>query len=166
LNISIIKPDIKHTEGITEVCSTGWKQTVEGTLSEEFKKKNVDFWYNHDRVYNDIRAGMYSYVALNDSKVVGVIGGGITKDGFGEIFVFYVDETYRYKGIGRLLLEALTKEHKDKGVTKQWVSVQENNHRGIPFYEARDFVFQHKWITYTDTNEEQVSLRYLKKIKQ
>ena len=54
MNISIIKPDIKHTEGITEVCSTGWKQTVEGTLSEEYQKKNVDFWYNHDRVYNDI----------------------------------------------------------------------------------------------------------------
>jgi len=108
---------------------------------------------------------MYSYVALNDnSEVAGVIGGGITEVSVGEIFVFYVDETYRYKGIGRLLLEALTKEHKDKGVTEQWVSVQKNNYKGIPFYKARDFVFHHKRITYTDTNEEQVSLRYLRKI--
>ncbi|MFA1822009.1 GNAT family N-acetyltransferase [Virgibacillus oceani] len=164
MNISILKADTKHTKGIARICSVGWRQTVTRELSEEYQKKNADFWYNHDRVYDDIRAGMYSYVALQKQDVVGVIGGGITEVGAGEVFVFYVDETYRYKGIGRLLLEELTEEHKYLGIKKQWVSVQEDNHRGIPFYEARGFVFQHKRISYTETNEAQVSLRYLRKI--
>ena len=164
MDITIIKPDLKHTEEIAKVCSIGWKQTVEGKLSEEYQKKNVDFWYKHDKVYNDIRAGLYSYIALKDSAVVGVIGGGITEADAGEIFVLYVDEMHRYKGIGRMLLKVLTKEHKEKGMTKQWVSVQEDNQRGIPFYEARGFELQNKRTAYTDTNEKQISLRYLRKI--
>ncbi|MFZ3579477.1 GNAT family N-acetyltransferase [Virgibacillus sp. DJP39] len=44
-----------------------------------------------------------------------------------EIYVLYVDETYRYKGIGRKLLEALTLQQMNKGATEQWVSVQEGN---------------------------------------
>jgi len=164
LDISIVKPDTKHTVGIARVCSTGWKQTVEGILSEEYQQKNVDYWYNHDRVYDDILAGIYAYVALDDQDVAGVIGGGITEMDSGEIFVIYVDENYRYKGIGRMLLEKMTKDQRDKGVTKQWVSVSEGNQRGIPFYEARGFMVQHKRITYTDTNEEQVALRYLREI--
>ncbi|GAB3800569.1 hypothetical protein GCM10028868_24800 [Virgibacillus kimchii] len=164
MDISIVKPDIKHTEGIAGVCAAGWKQTVEGKLSKEYQKKNIDFWYNHGRVYNDILEDIYSYVALDDKKVVGVIGGSITEKYTGEIFVLYVDETYRYKGIGRLLLEKITKEQQIQGAKMQWVSVQEDNQRGIPFYEARGFVYQHQQVTYTDTNEKQVSLRYLRNI--
>lgn len=164
LDIAIVKPDIKHTEGIAKVCSTGWRQTVEGQLSEEYQNKNVDFWYNHGKVYDDILAGMYSYVALDNQDVAGVIGAGISKETSGEIFVLYVDETYRYKGIGRLLLEKVTIDQLSQGITKQWVSVQDGNQRGIPFYEARGFLFQHKRVSYTDTNEKQVSLRYIRHI--
>lgn len=164
LDAVIVKPDIKHTEEIAKVCSVGWRQTVEGELSEEYQQKNVRFWYNHGKVYDDILAGMYSFVALDREKVVGVIGAGIPKEKSGEIFVLYVDEIYRYQGIGRLLLEKVTKDQQKKGVTKQWVSVQEGNQRGIPFYEARGFLFRHKRATYTDTNEKQVSLRYVRYI--
>jgi ribosomal protein S18 acetylase RimI-like enzyme len=164
LDISIVKPETKHTEGIAEICSAGWRQTVEGKLSEKYQKKNVEFWYNHEKVSKDILHGMYSYIALEDQKVVGVVGAGITEPANGEIFVLYVDETYRYMGIGRLLLEKVTKDQQNQGVVKQWVSVQEGNQLGLPFYEARGFSFQHKRLTYTDTNEKQLSLRYARKI--
>ena len=78
--------------------------------------------------------------------------------------MLYVDETYRYKGIGRLLLEALTELQKEQGAAKQWVSVQEDNQHGIPFYEARGFRLQGKKTELTDTGEEQVSLRYSREI--
>ncbi|UFU00081.1 GNAT family N-acetyltransferase [Radiobacillus kanasensis] len=165
MNISIEKPKPEHAEMVAEICSVGWKQTVEGKLSEEYQKQTVEFWYNQERILNDMESGSYTHVALVNSKVVGVIGGAMTSSQTGEVFVLYVDETYRYKGIGRLLLEALTKQQKEKGATEQWVSVQENNQRGIPFYEARGFTFQEKKITPTDTGEEQVSLRYYRKLK-
>jgi len=164
LNIIIVKPELKHTKAIAEICSAGWKQTVEGILSEEFQRKNIDFWYNHDRVYQDIEAGSYSYVALADSKVVGVIGGGMTAPKVGEVFVFYVDESYRYRGIGKRLLEALTADQINHDATEQWVSVAEGNQYGIPFYEARGFQYQKKRVTHTDIGEKQVSLRYLRQI--
>ncbi|TFJ93916.1 GNAT family N-acetyltransferase [Lentibacillus salicampi] len=160
MDIAIIKPQTEHTETIAAVCAAGWRQTVEGTLSEEYQRENVAFWYNHDRVRQDIRKGAYTHVALADSKIAGVIGGGMTGSDTAEIFMFYVDESYRYKGIGTYLLEALTKDHIKNGAERQWVSVQEGNQRGIPFYESRGFVYQERRVTPTGTDEQQVSLRY------
>ncbi|RKQ17191.1 GNAT family N-acetyltransferase [Oceanobacillus bengalensis] len=160
MNITITKPETKHTKAIAKICATGWRQTVEGVLSENYQIENVHFWYNENKVYHDIKAGTYSHIALLHDEVVGVIGGGMTGENVGEIFVLYVDETLRYKGIGRLLLEALTKQQLESDATEQWVSVQEGNMRGIPFYEARGFVFQGKKTTVTETGEKQTSLRY------
>ncbi|WP_226035270.1 GNAT family N-acetyltransferase [Aquibacillus saliphilus] len=160
MELSIVKAHTTYTKDIAIICATGWKQTVEGILSEKHQNKNVDFWYRYHQVYREIEAGVYSHVALLNSEVVGVIGGGMTKSNMGEIFVLYVDETYRYQGIGKRLLEAFTLQQIERGATEQWVSVQEGNQRGIPFYEARGFLYQAKKTTYTETKEKQVSLRF------
>jgi GNAT superfamily N-acetyltransferase len=165
MDVLISKPNTNHTEAIATICSEGWMQTVEGVLSDDYQRKNINFWYNYERVFDDISNGLYSYIALCNSQVVGVIGGGLTGGNVGEVFVLYVDETYRYKGIGRLLLEKLTQEQVSSGVNEQWVSVQEGNQRGIPFYEARGFVFQKKKPTITETGEKQISLRYSRIVK-
>ncbi|MFZ3579476.1 hypothetical protein [Virgibacillus sp. DJP39] len=73
MNVIFTKPDTAYTRTIAAICATGWRQTVEGKLSEEYKKKNVDSWYRHERVFNDINEGFYSHVALIDSEVVGVM---------------------------------------------------------------------------------------------
>jgi GNAT superfamily N-acetyltransferase len=164
MDVLIVKPDTKHAKAIASLCSQGWMQTVEGILSKEYQRKNIDFWYNDERVINDINSGVYSYIALYNLEVVGVIGGGKTGQDVGEVFVLYVDETYRYKGIGRRLLNALTQQQESAGIREQWVSVQEGNQRGIPFYEARGFEYRKKITTMTETGEKQVSLRYSRKI--
>ncbi|MBU9720939.1 MULTISPECIES: GNAT family N-acetyltransferase [Bacillaceae] len=166
MNYILIKnPEITHAEAIADICSRGWRQTVEGILSEEYQAKNIEYWYNYERVKKDIEAGSYSYVALLHSEVVGVIGGGKTKEETGEIFVLYVDENFRYKGVGRKLLKELTHQQIQEGISEQWVSVQENNDRGLPFYEARGFSLKEKRFTETETGEQQVSLRYSRKLK-
>lgn len=164
MEVIIAKPTENHIEAISAICSAGWKQTVAGKLSEAYQERNVDFWYNHERIRSDMEAGSYTHVALIDFDVTGVIGGGLTSPGVSEIFMLYVEETYRYKGIGRLLLEALTELQKEQGAAEQWVSVQEGNQRGIPFYGARGFRLQGKKTELTDTGEEQVSLRYAREI--
>ncbi|WP_404456799.1 GNAT family N-acetyltransferase [Oceanobacillus kapialis] len=164
MHISIIKPDLSHTTAISTICTAGWKQTVAGKLSEVYQNENVANWYNLERVEKDILAGSYTHVAILKSKVVGVIGGGLTVPTTGEVFVLYVAEENRYMGVGRQLLDALTAQQKEKGALEQWVSVQEDNQHGIPFYEARGFAFKNKKITTTSTGEKQVSLRYQRKI--
>jgi len=104
-DISIMKPNLTHAEAIGEICRAGWKQTVKGKLSEKYQKKNAEFWYTPSRVASDIEKDRYSYVALIDSEVVGVIGGAMTSEDTGEIFVLYVDENCRYKGIGKNFLK-------------------------------------------------------------
>lgn len=165
MEIVIEKLKTIHAEAIAHICSSGWRQTVEGILSEAYQIKNAAYWYNNERVKKDIQAGVYSFIALQDTTVVGVIGGGKTNLHTGEIYVLYVDENYRYQGIGKKLLQALTEQQITEGVTEQWVSVQENNDRGIPFYEARGFIYKGKKITETDTGEQQVSLRYARFLK-
>lgn len=164
MEIVIEKPVAAHAEAIAAICAKGWKQTVEGRLSEAYQKQNVAYWYNSERVKKDIEAGSYSYIALYNDAVVGVIGGGKTSATAGEIYVLYVDEDLRYKGIGKILLEGFTQQQITEGVTEQWVSVQEGNRRGIPFYEARGFSCKDKEITETETGERQVSLRYTRAI--
>jgi ribosomal protein S18 acetylase RimI-like enzyme len=163
-DMNITKPELKHAEAIAAICSKGWRQTVAGKLSEEFQRQNVAYWYNLGRVKEEIQSGSYRYVAMQVGRVVGVIGGAVTGQSTGEVFVLYVDEAARYKGAGKLLLEALTKDQKQQGVSEQWVSVQEGNTLGIPFYEARGFRLRGKKSNLTETGETQVSLRYYREI--
>lgn len=163
LDIVIKKPWPEHTSDIARVCAAGWKQTVEGKLSEAYQNQNIAYWYNDDKVLADIKSGDYSHIALVDSKVIGAIGGAMTGPSRGEVFVLYVDESYRYQGIGRRLLAELTKKQVTEGAQEQWVSVEKDNWRGIPFYEARGFVVQEERTTEIFTGETHVGLR-LKRI--
>ncbi|WP_096187335.1 GNAT family N-acetyltransferase [Evansella halocellulosilytica] len=141
MNISISKASSEHTKEISRICSVGWRQTVQSFYSEKYQIKIVEYWYNHNRVHEDITKGIYTHVAKVDERVVGTIGGIMTELTVSEIYVFYVDEAYRYKGIG---IDAFTKEHIKKGAIEQYVSVQEGNRLGIPFYESCGFQQNHQ----------------------
>lgn len=164
MTVTITEPTIDHAEAISTVCAAGWKQTVEGLLSGEYQEENVALWYNLNCIKKDIQAGFYSHIALIDSKVAGVIGGVMTGPGAAEVFVFYVDEEYRYQGVGRQLLNALSQMQLESGALEQWVSVQEGNQKGIPFYEAQGFLYKEKRAETTSTGEQQVSLRYSREL--
>ena len=57
----------------------------------------------------------------------------------GEIFVLYLDPARRREGIGSLLLAAITEQQRAEGARQQWVSVEPENAKGLPFYRARGF---------------------------
>ncbi|SDI79951.1 GNAT family N-acetyltransferase [Natribacillus halophilus] len=165
MNVNIVKPRPEHVSGIARVCDVGWRQTVESILSDKYQNQNAAFWYNHDKVLSDIDNGIYPHVALIDGEVVGAIGGAKTGPERGDVFVLYVDETYRYQGVGRRLLAALTEEQIADGAFEQWVSVEKGNWRGIPFYEARGFELQREQKKETDTGEKHVTLAFRRVVK-
>ena len=99
----IRRPEISDALRIAVICSEGWRQTVDGTMSESFQRSIISFWYTEDKVAGDIRRGSYSYVAEVNGVVAGVIGGGMTALDTSKVFVFYVDREYRYRGIGKEL---------------------------------------------------------------
>ena len=51
----IRKPAPEDAERIADICSTGWRQTVEGKMSSKFQQQTVKYWYNPDKVTADIK---------------------------------------------------------------------------------------------------------------
>ena len=82
------------------------------------------------------------YVAEVEGEIVGAIGGGMTNSKTAEIYVLYLHPEKRNKKIGTQLLEAYTRlQQEEYNATEQWVSVEKENDKGIPFYKAKGFVF-------------------------
>ncbi|GAB3059475.1 GNAT family N-acetyltransferase [Salinicoccus sesuvii] len=158
--VLIRRPQPEDAADIARICRFGWQQTVEGMLSESHQQQTIGFWYTENKVRQDIGRGHYSFVAAIDVYVVGVIGGGKASNSSAEIHVFYVDDMYRYQGIGSRLLDYMTQHQRNKGFREQWVSVQEGNTHGQPFYESRGFEYMGRKIRTTGTGETQVSNRY------
>ncbi|WP_181347811.1 GNAT family N-acetyltransferase [Thalassobacillus sp. CUG 92003] len=165
--IHIMKADESHVEGISSVCTRAYWATYGETHSKDYIERVVNDFYNHARILREVTEsnrnwGGY-FVALENGVVVGAGGGGMIADEIGELFVLYLDPARRNEGIGTKLLDVITKQQKnDYGATKQWVSVQKGNMKGVPFYEAKGFTFQHEKVT--QQNPMYVKLRYAREI--
>lgn len=74
-------------------------------------------------------------IAEDDGKAVGVIVGTI--DGSrGYFYRLAVDPQYQGKGFGRKLVEALEKRFIQKGVSRIFIMVNQENTKVLPFYNA------------------------------
>jgi GNAT superfamily N-acetyltransferase len=153
--IKICKADPSHVHGIAKVCSDGYRATYGETHSKEYIERIISEFYNTDRIVDEVTKtsrywGGY-FVALDNDEVVGAGGGGMINDTAGEVFVLYLDPNRRNEGIGTMLLEAITKQQKEE--------------KGIPFYEARGFIFQHEQNGYGNADgEDYISLRYCRQL--
>jgi GNAT superfamily N-acetyltransferase len=168
--IKIFKADPSHVHGIAKVCSDGYHATYGETHSKEYIERIISEFYKTDRIVDEVTKtsrywGGY-FVALDNDEVVGAGGGGMINDTAGEVFVLYLDPNRRNEGIGTMLLEAITKQQKEEyNASEQWVSVQKGNEKGIPFYEARGFVYQHEQNGYGNADgEDYISLRYCRQL--
>ena len=129
-------------EGVARVCSEGWRDTYEGIYPPERIESVIAEYYLPQRIAQEIAApqGWDGWiVAIDSSTVVGAGGGGMIGPGVAEIFVLYLDPGRRREGIGTLLLEAITEQQLSQGAREQWVSVEPENRKGLPFYEAHGF---------------------------
>ncbi|NMH74556.1 GNAT family N-acetyltransferase [Bacillus sp. RO2] len=167
--INVYKAESCHIDGIKKVCSEGYWATYEDIYSKEYIEKVIKEFYNNERILDEVTKtnrhwGGY-FVAIENGEVIGAGGGGMIGETEGEIFVLYLDPERRNEGIGTILLDAITKQQKEEfNANKQWVSVQKGNLKGIPFYEAKGFVYEHEQKSYGNENQDYVSLRYFRQI--
>lgn len=159
-----------HVQGIVKVCSEGYQATYTETHSKEYIDRIIKEFYNPERVLSEVTNtnrnwGGY-FVAVEDNQVIGAGGGGMISDTAGEIFVLYLAPNRRNEGIGTKLLNAITKQQKEKyHAIEQYVSVAKGNVKGIPFYEAKGFAYKNEQMGYGNTeNENYISLRYYRKL--
>ena len=131
--------------GIITVCRAGYRDVSKGVLSDELIEENCEKYYNEERVRGEItqsnEAWGGNFVALHNGEVVGAGGGGMIGESKSRLYVLYLDPTRRNEGIGTKILEGITEQQRAFGAKEQYVTVQKGNMKGIPFYEARGFVF-------------------------
>lgn len=167
--IEVVQATPAHVAGICQVCADGYRATYADLCTREYIERIIREFYNEERVLKEVtktdRSWGGYFVAVEDGRVVGAGGGGMIGEWTGEVFVLYVAPNRRNEGIGTRLLDAITRQQKGYGATEQWVSVFKGNRKGIPFYEARGFVFQHEQPAYENRDgENYVSLRYKRSI--
>jgi GNAT superfamily N-acetyltransferase len=157
---------------ICGVCREGFAASSDGLLSPESIEARAGLYYDPVRVRREIEtAGETSrwqgyVVAVTDAgEVLGAAGGGMA-EGVGEVYVLYLRMPLRGLGIGTALLDFVTEKHRAEGATEQWVSVTEGNDLGIPFYQARGFVFRERvpYVVRDDGTVEAHSVRMSRRI--
>jgi len=156
--------------GIARVCAEGWRDTYAGLYTPEHVESVVAEYYTVERIAREIAApedwdGWI--VAIEDGSVVGAGGGGMIERRVGEVFVLYLDPERRGEGIGTLLLDAITRQQLAHGAREQWVSVEPENVKGLPFYKARGFQARGTRPTWGSAPEEgRSSLRLMRRLNQ
>jgi ribosomal protein S18 acetylase RimI-like enzyme len=160
----------EHVAGISSVCIEGRLAAINHIKSPENLNRNNKIFYNQERIMSELdeSEGWDGYfVALDNEKVVGVIGGGMTDHNKSEVYVLYLDPARRREGIGTKLLNHLTEIQRRKGSKEQWVSVLKGNEKAIPFYETRGFRFEYEKAAYGNSEEENyISLQYRREIEE
>jgi ribosomal protein S18 acetylase RimI-like enzyme len=164
----IRRAETLDAEGIARVCAAGWRDTYHGLKEPERIEAVIAEYYAPERIRREIAApeGWDGWiVAVEDDTVIGAGGGGMTQPGVGEIFVLYLDPTRRGEGIGTLILDAITEQQRAQGAREQWVSVEPENTRGLPFYYTRGFQVRGKRPEWGTVPEEgRVSLRLMRRL--
>jgi ribosomal protein S18 acetylase RimI-like enzyme len=158
----------RDADGIAQVCAAGWRDTYQGIDTPERIEAAIAEFYTPERIAGelDARPGWDGWiVAVEDDGVVGAGAGGVTAPGLAEVYVLYLDPGRRGEGIGTLLLDAITERHRAQGAREQWVSVEPENAKGLPFYRARGFEDRGTRPAWgVDAGDGRVSLRLARRI--
>ncbi len=137
------KATVDDVDAIRRVCSEGWRETYAGLYPEERIERTIERFYSHDRVRAEVEQpdGWDGWWVAEDdaANVIAAGGDGVIEPGVGKVFVLYADPRRRGEGAGTALLEAITAEQRAQGVREQYVSVEPENERGLPFYRSRGF---------------------------
>ncbi|MDN4606963.1 GNAT family N-acetyltransferase [Sporosarcina highlanderae] len=161
---------LNEAEPISHLLSKCQWFTYRDLYSGTYIQQLIGKYYNVERIEREITTIDKSwhgyFVAEMAGKILGVIGGGMADESDGEIYVFYMDPDYRGMGIGTRLLDFYTKiQRYTYGANRQWVSVAKGNQYGIPFYEAKGFLFVREENAYGSTTDDQdISLVYSRRI--
>lgn len=164
LRVRVRPATAADVEAICRICAEGWRDTYRGLRSEAEIESVIGEFYVPERVSPELAPappGWGGWLVAEDraGEVIGAGAGGMTGPAVGELFVLYVDPARQRQGAGRALLDAITERQRTLGAREQWVSVEDNNRKGIGFYESRGFVPAGTRPAYELSGE---SLRYMR----
>lgn len=123
-NFTIRAAESGDAAGLAKVHIDAWKETYRGIMPDSVldgrtQEKCQEGWIKR----LDPSAGFKHFVALNETGVIGFLGGGKAREKFvdfeGELYAIYLLKKYHHMGLGRLLTKHFA----------EWLV--ENNYRGM-----------------------------------
>ena len=119
MNEVVIRKAVPGDEqGICDVCSAGYWFTYRHLYSEEYIQKVIEQFYTNERVRREIdetdRSWNGYFVAEEEGRIIGAIGGGMIGEKSSEVFVLYLSPERRGEGHGTKLLDYLTTVQKEQ----------------------------------------------------
>ena len=152
--LSIRKANVNDIQSIQSICKESWKTTYKNIYPSQYIEQVFSIFYNKERLIKDLTECSLEWngywLAEENGRPLGCIGGGMSEDHKANIYVLYVLPQFQRKGIGHALVQTLTAYQKESSQAKQQaVTVTEGNQNAISFYEKEGFVFelaQENWI--------------------
>lgn len=133
----------EDARSIARVHIDSWRTTYAGMVPADFLSslshpKGVTYW---EGILTKAPAATATFVAETpDAGVVGFVRGGPKRDGHqgyqAAIYAIYLLESFQRRGLGRLLIAALTRRFAEDGLGSMLVWVLEDNPAARGFYEA------------------------------
>ncbi|BCJ40963.1 N-acetyltransferase [Actinoplanes ianthinogenes] len=128
---------------VAEICTSAYRAAYQDLLPPGYIDRTVAVYFGAERVARQVPADpprWFGYqVAEEDGRLLGAAGGGMTRDGVGELHLIYLDPRERRRGLGTLLLDRVIEQIRAAGGTEVWLSVFLGDAAGIGFYRARGF---------------------------
>src|ERR1019366_3068235 len=120
-----------------------WDYGCDQTLNTDWPYQEAGVNYFEKKISGELSV---CFVAEQDGHIVGYLIGHVDKkiDKADtilrcELENIYIDEAARSEGVGRLLVQELTKWCKEKGAQSMFVSVYYHNDNAVSFYKACGF---------------------------
>lgn len=155
---------------IQKLLTDAWRVTYKNLYSEAYIESVIVEFFNEDRLLKETSHSSKEwsgyYVLVKDQRIVGCIGGGVSNNNTGEIYVLYLDPSQKRKGYGITLVNKFTEIQKDQySITRQKVSVSKGNEMGIPFYKRLGFdEYEVRDTYYQDANENYQSISMIREV--
>ncbi|MEM7126382.1 MAG: N-acetyltransferase [Chloroflexota bacterium] len=156
VNYKVRKATLDDVKSMSIALSESYRDTHSSYRPIEDVERTIERNYTVDalrKTFEDEHWNGY-YIAVQDcGLVLGAGGAAFQPPESSQLYVIYVHPEHRYKGIGRRLLASITEEVMAQGAKEMWVSVEPQNMKGIPFYEARGFALKETRGAYAGTDE-------------
>jgi ribosomal-protein-alanine N-acetyltransferase len=81
----------------------------------------------------------YFFVAECGGRVVGYVAGALNKDGSGHIMSIAILPSYRGRGLGSRLMDAIENAFRREGISRVYLEVSQNNKVALNLYRKRGF---------------------------
>ncbi len=142
----IRKATISDVGHIAKILVVSWQFAYKGIMSDDLLKNlSVDSraagWEKH------LSSGAEAWVVENNGVILGILEFGSLRDkvrgfeGYGEIYVIYLNPQEIGKGLGAKLMAHAISNLRKQGFSKVGIWVLEKNARAIDFYKNFSFLF-------------------------